>query len=625
MTHGLTHMKPRKGLQHRHFWLFILLSLGNLVPHVAGGQQSVPYRTGWPKNVGLLIDRSSPAVGDLFQDGKLEIVVGTVGKQLWAFRADGTVLPGWPVTLSAEINSSPAIGDIDGDGYPEIVVGFGWQDLTNNGGIAALRRDGTFLPGWPVWTKDLNLGPNGHSDGVFATPVLADLDGDGKLDVIVGTFDQYLYALRYDGQPVAGSWPFFLYDGTWSSAAVADLDRDGWPEIIIGAYTHAGFPPGLPTVNGGGILWVLDHTGAVKPGWPKVFPLHIDSSPAIADLDGDGTLEIVVGTGHEPGSTSGNKVYAFHYDGTPVAGWPKSTGAFVWPSPAIADLDGDGLPEVIEACEDGNLYAWHGNGSPVAGWPVRPLNESGINGAMVGSPVAVDLDNDGHPEVLIPIGWDVVAFRRDGTYFKYGAETQMRLHTGYSIGGTPTVADLDGNGRLNVIIGSAVGSFSQGQLYVWELPPAAVSGSAPWSMFREGPLRTGRYTPRRSASSGFYPRVPCRVFDTRDSSGATAGWPALAASSRRGFPMTGKCGIPMDATAISINVTVTRAGAAGDVKITPGTQMTTTSSSISFPPGGTIASMSVMKLSDDGAGTIAAINNSAASVDLIIDVNGYFR
>lgn len=614
-------------------WVFAALVLhASLHSSVANGQGTVPFRAGWPQNVGTLVDRSSPAVGDLFRDGKLEIVVGTVGKQLWAFRADGTVLPGWPVTLTAEINSSPAIGDIDGDGYPEIVVGFGWQDLANDGGIIALRRDGTVVPGWPFRTKDVNIAPNGHPDGVFATPTLVDLDGDGKLDVVVGGFDQYLYALRFDATPVPGNWPFFMYDSTWSSTAVADLDRDGQPEIVIGAYTHAGFPPGLPTVDGGGIMWVLDRTGAVKPGWPKVFPVHIDSSPAVGDLDGDGTLEIVVGSGPETATPAGNRVYAFHYDGTAVTGWPQITGGFVLASPTIVDLDGDGLPEIVVPCSNnsgdppcGSLYAWHGNGTPVAGWPVLPLNESGLNGGMGGSPVAVDLNNDGFPEILIPIGWDIVAFNRNGSYFKYGAETQLRMHTLYSIGGTPTVADLAGNGRLSVIVGSANSSFSQGRLFVWDLPAAAVAGNAPWPMFRQGPQRRGVYSPPRNAASKFYSLTPCRVLDTRNTTGPAAAAPALAASSRRGFAMTGKCGIPMNATALSINVTVTGAGAAGSLKVTPGTQSTTNSSSISFAAGRTIASESIMGLSDEGAGTIAVINTAAATVNLIVDVNGFFR
>ncbi len=608
-------------------WLLVLVVAVALLiaPFAVQAQQSVPYKAGWPQDTGLLVDRSSPAVGNLDDDADLEIVVGTVGKKVYAFNPDGSVVPGWPVTVSAEVNSSPAIGDIDGDGYDEVIVGVGWQDLTNDGAIYAFRRDGQVMPGWPVVMGDRNLGPNGHPDGVFATPALVDLDLDGKLDVVVGGFDQYLYALRYDGQAVAGAWPFFLYDSTWSSAAVGDLDGDGEPEIVIGAYTHAGFPPGLPTVNGGGIMWVLSRTGAVKPGWPRVFDLHIDSSPALGDLDGDGDLEIVVGTGQEVGATAGRKVYAMHHDGTNVTNWPVSTGAYVWPSPALADLDGNGRPEVIISCEDGKLHAWKLDGTPLAGWPVQPLNESGLNGGMSGSPVAVDLNGDGAPEVLVPIGWDIVGFAGNGSLFKYGAETQLRLHTYFSVGGTPTVADIDGNGRLDVIVGSANSAYTAGRLYVWELPAAALPGSSPWPMFRQGPTRTGRLSLTAPSATSFFTLTPCRVFDTRETSGPAVGAPSLAAGSRRVFPMAGKCGIPHDAKSVSINVTVTQAGAAGDVRVTPGDQLTALTSTLSFAVGRTRASVTLMRLSSDGMGTIAATNTATGAVHLIVDVNGYHR
>ncbi len=459
-----------------------------------GSPPTIAYKTGWPVAVDKLIDRSSPALGNLDDDADLEIVVGTVGKKVYAFNPDGCLLPGWPVSVSAEVNSSAAIGDIDGDGMADVVIGVGWQDQQNDGAIYAFDRYGQVLPGWPVVTQDHNMGADGHPDGVFATPALVDLDGDGVLDVVVGSFDQYLYGLRGDGTAAPG-WPFFMFDSTWSSVAVGDIDNDGRQEIVIGAYTHSGFPPGLSTVDGGGILWALDTNGQVKPGWPVVTDLHIDSSPALGDLDGDGTLEIVVGTGHEPACARGHAVYAFHADGTPVAGWPQATGDYVWPSPALADLDGDGRLEVVASCADGCVYVWNDDGTPAAGsWPVRPLNESGVNGTLTSSPLVLDLDHDGDLEVVIAIGWDIVAFNHDGSPFHYGAENQLRMHTHFTVAGTPAIADVDGDGRLDVFAGSAEFDYNLGRLCSWELPAVAAPGNAPWPTWRQSSTRHGNAT-----------------------------------------------------------------------------------------------------------------------------------
>ena len=92
-------------------------------------------------------------------------------------------------------------------------------------------------------------------------------------------------------------------------------------------------------------------------GFPKVIDQTIYSSPAIADLDGDGWLDIVAGTGNFYAGR-GYAVYAWDRAGNPLPGWPVATGGYVISVPSVGDIDGDGQPEVIVGCNDGKVYAF---------------------------------------------------------------------------------------------------------------------------------------------------------------------------------------------------------------------------------------------------------------------------
>ena len=94
---------------------------------------------------------SSPALGDLDGDGKLEVVVGSHDDKIYALNHDGTNVPGWPITTGGSVFSSPALGDLDNDGLVEIVVG------SNDNKIYAFNEIGSYdeshFP-WPMFHHD---------------------------------------------------------------------------------------------------------------------------------------------------------------------------------------------------------------------------------------------------------------------------------------------------------------------------------------------------------------------------------------------------------------------------------------------------------------------------------------
>ncbi len=120
----------------------------------------------------------------------------------------------------------------------------------------------------------------------------------------------------------------------------------------------------------------------------------------------------------------------------------------------------------------------------------------------------------------------------------------------------------------------------------------------------------------------FYTVTPCRVLDTRNANGAFGG-PALAAGAPRAFAFGGSCGVPADAIAVSANVTVTGGAASATLRAYPADQVVSETGVVSFNAGGTRADNAILALSQDGRAAVAFY--SPAGVQVIVDVNGYFR
>ena len=331
---------------------------------------------------------STPAVGDLKGDGNLAVAaIGFKDLKLHVVTPEGAPLPGWPKTvdipsindMGANPVGSVCLGDIDADGELEIfaTVGkiiFGWRA---NG---AEIRDGDGNPG---------------TGGVFAltgaqfsygTPSVANVDADPYRELIAGMRDGKLYVYRHDGTP----YPNFPWDAggdITTGPAVADLNLDGRKEIVFGTsngFVHAlhtdltqsfGFPkpvplledwdssPALGDVNGDGapdvaiggsdgFLYVLNGmNGSAIPGFRVNLGVTTRSSPAIADIDGNGSVDILIGDRN-------GRLHAFNNAGVPITGFPVQTGNRIENGPAVGDVDGDGLTEVVVQSFDQKIHVW---------------------------------------------------------------------------------------------------------------------------------------------------------------------------------------------------------------------------------------------------------------------------
>lgn len=434
-----------------------------------GGVTQIPYQFGWPRTIynGMTLYENSPTIADMDLDGNLDVSVTNAWgsysppnpPHLIVWRYHGAYLNGFPVPLEAgQFQSSAdagisAIGDIFGDDKLEIVCG------DENGFLYAFHHDGTALNGFPksfgAWT------------GVF-TPALADVDGDGKMDIAVISHDWdfpygnaflHLFKVTENGPVEFPGYPIDLQRGAENSPAIGDLDGDGRLEIVVAtggasdstvlakviAYTDSGqvvngFPwvigknsaydsPTLYDINNDGTLEILiriapdfdvngvyaiDDRGSIVPGFP--FPISSGNSGvsvAVGDMDGDNIPEIAYGSVQ---AVDSGKVWVWDLNGNLLPGFPANVfRTWVDGSVAIGDLDGDGLGDVVcgtngTISKPGMMRAFNYQGQELPGFPISP--GSPILNSFITHPTLVDIDGDGDTEIFAGrqdqyvYGWD---------------------------------------------------------------------------------------------------------------------------------------------------------------------------------------------------------------------------
>lgn len=411
------------------------------------------------------------AFADLDRDGRMEIIRSNTDSLVYVFRLDGTAFPGWPVPTTGFGQIVPTVADLDGDGTPEIVVPT--RGLTNGGRLYVFRTNGTLFPGWP-----LDLGNNN-----VESATAADLDGDGDLELIAaerrGSIG-VVHVFQHNGTAFGGTWPLTLDHVPTGTAAVGDLDADGTLEVVLQSYNS---------------LFVTDANGALRPGFPIDFAQTQTAnfsyqSPALGDLDGDGTLEIVVAC-HRNGSAC----HVLRHDGSLLPGWPKSFGGtWSYCPPTLADLDGDGRLDVLCGRAGGTvsapaLYAWRANGSLLPGFPVA--HPGGAE-----APLTVgDIDQDGQLEILydsnvMANGFSQVRCVDSSGRNEPGFPVLVRAFP-YMNGAT--IGDVDGNGSLE--IGVVTYLFDNLQRFVevhlWTIAANPPAGRIAWKGYHEGNERRG--------------------------------------------------------------------------------------------------------------------------------------
>lgn len=476
----------------------LLLSGTAVVPRhaAAAGAAGSPRPVKGRQDVASSFNDAKITVADVDADGAEEILAGNMNGVMYCFTADGRGVK-WARNVGAPIRGGAACHDVDGNGTLEIFFG----DMAGRVWGLDCRGGDLCRWGWPKQTIN-----TAGFVGVYSCPAIGDINGDGAVDIVVGSYGHYLYAWSFSGENVPG-YPIDTKDTIWSSPALADLDRDGYPEVIIGGDSTGGSGWPYPAC---GLLWVFRGNGQMYPGFPKVTPEVIWSSPAVADIDNDGWYEIVVGTGHYYTATGrlsneGFRVYAWNHDGSDVPGWPVVAPGCTMSSPAIGDLDGDGNKEIgiasYPVCGKGGDYILllRGNGQKI--WEQRAFG-----GPNRGSPAFGDVNGDGRPDFVLGSGIEM------GAWDIYGNCVWHQVLDNLTIT-TPAVGDFDKDGRVECAVGTG-GESGSGTFYVFDCcrklnPASGGSGTMAWPQFHRtaqklGAIPTGHEPPPPPPPANFH-------------------------------------------------------------------------------------------------------------------------
>ena len=446
--------------------------------------------------------------------------------ELPAGPADGRSIeqmPGFPITVGANATFSPfrgaAFADLNNDGNLEIIV------ANSEMKMFAWDYQGNAMPGFPVTTTgyaqyvpsvadmdgdgnvEIVLLTRGPSSGgrfyIFnnlgvplpgfpisisnhnptCAPTLYDFDNDGQLEVMVAERAYpigYLRIYEMNGTEWTGNgWPFALDYVPACTPAVGDVDNDGSVEVVYLSYTS---------------VHVIAMNGTELPGWPlEIANTHFSyQSPALADLDHDGDLELVFAS---QGDISGCHVY--QHDATIYPGWPKIMEDWTYCPPTVTDLEGDGELEILCGKSGGTVeptdcfWAWTVDGTIKPGFPLVMATGGGSEGPLT----VADINGDGRMEIFADYSLKEVG---DGNGWLFGLDAGGNMLPGFPLrphGWTylrgASIADVNHDGHYEIC---AVTQHDTGvDVNLYTLPDTYATTSRDWLVYHARQTRGGWY------------------------------------------------------------------------------------------------------------------------------------
>ena len=306
----------------------------------------------------------TPVIGQIDSDPYFEIVVGSYGpgatsdNQLFVINHDATDVVNFPIIIGEKIKSGVALADFNNNGYEDIVFG------TDSGNLFMIYDSGVIAEGFPVYMNDkiqsepsildyngekiifigskddsfYSISSNGEirfsieTDGnIYTSPSF--LDSDLGLMVFFGSEDGMIYSVDTSGESFPG-WPISVGGGAIGSIVFGDIDGDGSHEIISSINSE---------------IKILNQDGSDFIYSSIIHDLPLSSAPTISDINNDGNLEVIVGTGTNLSSID------FKFESNYISAWNmhrsnlKRTGFYLSTSNMnLGDINQDFVVDILD-------------------------------------------------------------------------------------------------------------------------------------------------------------------------------------------------------------------------------------------------------------------------------------
>lgn len=356
------------------------------------------------------------AAGDIDKDGKLEIVFG-------CYRNDSSIyaLNGENGSLLWKYNTQGA-----GEGCNDVAVAL--YDVDNDDTLEVIVPSSCNPTTYCFRGKTGNIKWQTPSAGSDSPPTMADIDNDGKAEILHGGFDGHVLCINSENGSVA--WSKEVFNNSWVQTAptIVDLNNDGLLDFVVGTWAFA------PDTDR--IYAYTANTQTLL--WSKAVSNHIYHGTAVADFDNDGKPELVVGDYN-------GKLYALNGENGSTL-WEYQGSGYIGAPATIADLNLDGSCEII-FCDAYGIGALSKTGTLMWYYTIPGVAQTfrGVAVADINGDNSLDIafgTNKGHVIVL------------NGNTGSLIWDLDLAAHIGktFDINHAPLIADFDQDGKIDIFV-----------------------------------------------------------------------------------------------------------------------------------------------------------------------------